>query len=122
MAHVTQLGYLGIGVSDIEAWEKFATQTLGLQVGERHAEPARQIANSLREAGFRVDADTSAEKTGHKIRTHLWQQKVPFIGVVGDRELEQGGLAVRHRQDGDLGTMTASAFGELLDRMTKERR
>lgn len=38
MAHVTQLGYLGIGVSDIEAWEKFATQTLGLQVGERHAD------------------------------------------------------------------------------------
>ena len=80
------------------------------------------MAKSLREAGFRVNADTTAEKTGHKIRTHLWSQKVPFVCVVGDRELDQECLAVRHRKDGDLGPMSPSDFSGLLDRMTTERR
>ena len=69
----------------------------------------------------RNGAQVSA-RTGHKIRKHLWQEKVPFVGVVGDRELEQGCMALRHRQDGDLGQMSPDAFVELLERMTDERR
>lgn len=93
-----------------------------LSVGERHAEAVDEIGKSLRSAGFRIDADTGAEKIGHKIRHHLWQEKVPFACVVGDRELESGGLTVRHRGDGDLGQMSIEEFGELLTRMDQERR
>ena len=49
-------------------------QGVVLSVGERHAEATEQMAGSLREGGVRVEADTSAEKTGHKIRKHLWQE------------------------------------------------
>jgi len=97
-------------------------QAVVLSVGERHKDAADAVSKSLRERGFRVDSDTSGEKIGHKIRLHLWQQKVPFVGVVGDREAETGGITVRHRADGDLGQMSPDEFGELLHRMVAERR
>ena len=93
-----------------------------LSVGERHADAVDDMAKSLRELGFRVHGDTSAEKIGHKIRKHLWQEKVPFVAVVGDRELEQGGMAVRHRQDGDLGQKSPADFAGILQQLTDERR
>lgn len=93
-----------------------------LAVGERHADAVQEMGKSLAQAGFRVDPDTTSEKIGAKIRHHLWQEKVPFACVVGDRELESGGLTVRHRTDGDLGQMSVEEFGELLERMTAERR
>ena len=93
-----------------------------LSVGERHADAVQEIGKSLSDAGFRIDADTGAEKIGHKIRHHLWQEKVPFVAVVGDREVETGGVTVRHRADGDLGQMSAQEFAELLGRVDSERR
>ena len=93
-----------------------------LSVGERHADRAAELATSLREAGFRVEADIDSEKIGQKIRKHLWTEKIPFVCVVGDQEIESGGLAVRHRADGDLGGMSPDDFGDLLTRMTAERR
>ena len=69
-----------------------------------------------------MEPDTTSEKIGHKVRQHLWQQKMPFVCVVGDRELESGGLTVRHRVDGDVGQMRPEEFGELLDRMMVDRR
>ncbi|MEM7203622.1 MAG: threonine--tRNA ligase [Planctomycetota bacterium] len=93
-----------------------------LSVGERHADRVEEVANSLREAGFRVEADTSSEKIGHKMRLHRWTEKVPFVAVVGDKELESGGLAISHRIDGDLGTQSVEQFADLLKRMIAERR
>jgi threonyl-tRNA synthetase len=93
-----------------------------LSVGERHAPRAEEIAADLTAKGFRVQADTDPEKIGHKIRTHLWAEKVPFACVVGDKELESGGLAVRHRTDGDLGTIPVGEFANLLSRMAEEHR
>ena len=98
------------------------TQGVILSVGERHSERAAELASALREQGFRIQADTDSEKIGQKIRKHLWTEKVPFTCVVGDQELESGGLAVRHRQDGDLGAMSPEEFSELLSRMTTEHR
>ncbi len=72
--------------------------------------------------GFRVEADTDSEKIGQKIRKHLWTEKVPFVCVVGDQEVESGDLAVRHRKDGDLGSLSPQELAELLIRMTQERR
>ncbi len=93
-----------------------------LSVGERHAERVTEIANQLREEGFRVDADSSAENIGHKIRHHLWQEKVPFIGVVGDREVESGGVALRHRADGELGSLGVAELRETLRQRVADRR
>ncbi len=93
-----------------------------LSVGERHAARAEELALALCEAGFRVEADTGAEKIGHKIRQHLWQEKVPLACVVGDNEVQDGGLTVRHRQDGDLGLMSVDRFRQVLETMTAERR
>ncbi|MEE2887652.1 MAG: threonine--tRNA ligase [Planctomycetota bacterium] len=97
-------------------------QAVVLSVGERHADRASQLADDLRSSGFRVEADVDSEKIGQKIRKHLWTEKVPFVCVVGDQEVESGGLAVRHRQDGDLGSLSPEEFANLLTRMSSERR
>ncbi len=97
-------------------------QAVVLSVGERHADYATGVAAALREQGFRVDADTSAEKVGAKIRHHLWQEKIPFVAVAGDQEVESRKLAVRHRQDGDLGALTPDEFAERLRTLERERR
>lgn len=97
-------------------------QAVLLSVGERHAAAVRDQAAALQARGLRVQADDTSEKIGQKIRHHLWQEKVPFVAVVGDQEVADGTLAVRHRQDGDLGTMSLGDFTALVERMAAERR
>jgi threonyl-tRNA synthetase len=97
-------------------------QAVLLSVGERHAERVERQARALREAGYRVLADTSPEKIGQKIRHHLFTEKVPFVAVVGDKELDGDALAVRHRTDGDLGTLAEAAFRARLDAMIAARK
>lgn len=97
-------------------------QAVIVSVGERHADRATELATNLRSAGFRIESDVESEKIGQKIRKHLWTEKVPLVCVVGDQEIESGGLAVRHRQDGDLGNLSPEDFSELLTRMSSERR
>jgi threonyl-tRNA synthetase len=89
-------------------------QAVLLTVGERHAETARRVQAELRARGLRIDVDDSGEKIGQKVRHHLFQQKVPFVAVVGDQELAQGTVTVRARSDGDRGAMSMAAFGDLL--------
>jgi threonyl-tRNA synthetase len=96
-------------------------QAVLLAVGERHAEAVQGLAASLRAAGLRVDADDSNEKIGQKIRHHLFQEKVPFVVVVGDQELQNGTVTVRSRTEGDLGTMPQAAFRELLQQKDADR-
>ena len=93
-----------------------------LAVGERHADRAEEVAKSLREAGYRAVADVGSEKIGHKIRHHLYEEKVPFIGVVGDKEVASGGVSVRHRQDGELGELALAQLGEALASKVTARR
>ncbi len=97
-------------------------QAVLLSVGERHAATVQQLAADLRGRDLRVDPDDSNEKIGQKIRHHLFQEKVPFVGVVGDQELANGTVTVRSRVDGDLGAMPVAAFGEMLARLDAERR
>ena len=94
-------------------------QAVLLSVGERHVEAVRAMAADLRKQGLRVHADDSAEKIGAKIRHHLFVEKVPFIGVVGDQEVAAGSMTVRGRVEGDVGTMAVSELAaklQLLDR------
>ncbi len=97
-------------------------QAVLLAVGERHGEAVRQMARDLRARGHRVDPDDAPDKIGQKIRHHLFQEKVPYVAVVGDQEVQNGSLTVRHRTEGDVGTLSVDAFADLLERASRERR
>ncbi len=84
-----------------------------LPIAARHAEYARQVEKSLDEKGIRVEIDARNEKINYKIR-EAQAQKIPYMLVVGDKEAEQGTVAVRHRSGGDLGAMPLDGFENKL--------
>ena len=81
----------------------------GGQETDGQAEYVAEVRKSLAYQGVRVIADVRNEKVGYKIREHTLQ-RVPYLLVAGDREREQGLVAVRSRSGEDLGTMTPEAF------------
>ena len=87
-----------------------------LTITEKQNDYARKVEHSLRQQGFRVEADLRNEKIGFKIREHTLQ-RVPYLVVVGDREAQEEKLAVRTRIGEDLGSMTPAAF---VGRLTEE--
>jgi threonyl-tRNA synthetase len=95
-------------------------QTVVMTITDRHAEYVEQVTKSLLGKGFRVESDLRNEKIGFKIREHTLQ-RVPYLLVVGDREMEQGAVAVRTRSGEDLGSMSLEEFVERL-RSEVERR
>ena len=80
-----------------------------LPISEKQADYASAVAKKLFDAGLRAEADLRNEKVGYKIRESQ-MQKIPYMIVVGDKEMESGELSVRSRRDGDLGVMTLDAF------------
>ncbi len=84
-----------------------------LPISERHLEAARSIAARLRQAGLRVEIDSRDEKIGKKIR-EAQMDKLQYMLVLGDAEIETDSLAVRSRQEGDLGVMTVDAVSAKL--------
>jgi threonyl-tRNA synthetase len=84
-------------------------QVAVLPITDRINAYAEGVARELREAGLRVELNTKSEKIGAKIRD-AQLQKVPFMLVLGDREMEQGNVAVRERAQGDLGSMPTEDF------------
>jgi len=84
-------------------------QVVVLNITDRQAEYAEKIANNLNKQGFRVDSDLRNEKIGYKIRQHTIE-RVPYLLVVGDREMEDGTVAVRTRKGEDLGVMSLNDF------------
>nr|NIO43552.1 threonine--tRNA ligase [Burkholderiales bacterium] len=91
-------------------------QAILLTITEKQASYAREVEKRLREADLRVEADLRNEKIGFKIREHTLQ-RVPYLLVIGQRETQDGTVAVRTRRGEDLGPMTVEA---LLDRLTRE--
>jgi threonyl-tRNA synthetase len=91
-------------------------QAVVLTITERQSEYARQVAERLRAAGFRVGADLRNEKISYKIREHSLQ-KLPYQLVVGDKEMQASAVAVRNRAGEDLGAMPVDA---LLARLQAE--
>ena len=79
-------------------------QVTVLNITDRQSEYAQQIAADLRDYGFRAEVDLRNEKIGYKIREHTLQ-KVPYMLVLGDREVETRTVAVRKRDGTDLGSM-----------------
>ena len=81
------------------------TQVKILNVTDRTAEYSKELAAALSDAGLRVELDLRNEKIGYKIR-EAQLSKVPYMFIVGDKELEAGTVSVRSRNAGDLGSMT----------------
>jgi threonyl-tRNA synthetase len=86
-----------------------------LPIADRHVEYAEQIEKTLREQLVRVKVDSSNEGIGAKIR-HAQLAKVPYMLIIGDKELEKGEVAVRSRSKGDLGAVSLPMFLEQLQR------
>jgi threonyl-tRNA synthetase len=87
-------------------------QVAVLPITDRVNEYAERVAAELRSAGLRVEENLRSEKIGAKIRD-AQMQKVPFMLVLGDREMEQGNVAVRERSKGDIGVMPTNDFVEM---------
>ena len=84
-----------------------------LPVTDRAADYCADAAKALENQGFRVEVDYRNEKIGKKIRD-AQMEKVPYMVVVGDRDMENGTVSPRHRTDGDLGAMSLEDFTALL--------
>jgi threonyl-tRNA synthetase len=95
-------------------------QAVVLPIADRHAEFAEEVASKLRALGLRVHVDDRSESTRYKVR-EAQVQKVPYMLVVGDKEVEAGSVSVRHRQAGDLGPQPVAEFAERVARLASER-
>ena len=91
-----------------------------LPVTDRAADYCAEQAKKLEDMGFRVEVDYRNEKIGRKIRD-AQMEKVPYMVVVGDRDMENGTVSPRHRADGDLGAMSMDAFAALLKQVVDNK-
>lgn len=88
-------------------------QAVVMNITDAQADYAQMVTQTLVQQGFRVESDLRNEKIGYKIREHTLQ-KIPYLFVVGDREKENGLVAVRSRSGEDLGSLPLAALVERL--------
>ncbi|MDO9622164.1 MAG: threonine--tRNA ligase, partial [Moraxellaceae bacterium] len=100
--------YAGI----LPAWLS-PVQVCVINITDKQADSVKEVEKSLKLKGFRAITDLRNEKVGYKIRERTLQ-RIPYLLVVGDREAENGTVAVRSRKGEDLGVMTPEAFIDLL--------
>jgi threonyl-tRNA synthetase len=89
-------------------------QATVMNITDSQADYVADVRKLLANQGFRVEADLRNEKIGYKIREHTLQ-RVPYLLVAGDREKDNGMIAVRTRAGEDLGTMTVAEFASRLN-------
>jgi len=92
-----------------------------IPIADRHVEYARQVAARLKQAGLRAEVDDSSDRMGNKIRK-AQEQKVPYMLVVGDKEVEAGAVAVRLRSNENLGPKPVEEFIALAQAAVAEKR
>ena len=127
MLHRAILGsferFIGILIEHYEgafpAWLA-PTQAVVMNISEKQGDFAKKVEKNLLESGFRVNSDLRNEKIGFKIREHTLL-KVPYLLVIGDREVETQTIAVRTRGGEDLGSMSVDQFSELLNTAISRR-
>jgi threonyl-tRNA synthetase len=95
-------------------------QAVVLPIADRHVEAAERVAEQLRAADIRTEVDDRTESVGRKIRD-AELRKVPYMLVVGDREAEEGTVAVRRHREGDQGTFAVAEFAAQLGREIASR-
>lgn len=100
--------YAGI----LPAWLS-PVQVCVMNITDKQADAVQNVEKALKSQDFRVISDLRNEKVGYKIRERTLQ-RIPYLLVIGEREAEQGTVAVRTRKGEDLGVMTVAAFTELL--------
>jgi len=127
MLHRAILGsferFIGILIEEFEgafpAWLA-PEQVVVMNITDNQAEYVEKVKNSLQNKGFRAICDLRNEKIGFKIREHTIQ-KIPYLLVAGDNELENNTVSVRTRSGEDLGSLTVEAFAELLEQQVARR-
>ncbi|WP_034429391.1 threonine--tRNA ligase [Caldisalinibacter kiritimatiensis] len=87
-----------------------------LPISDKFNDYALEIQNKLEEKGIRVEVDTRSEKIGYKIR-EAQLQKIPYMLIVGEKEVEEGTVSVRSRDEGDTGSLKVNEF---IDRLIDE--
>jgi threonyl-tRNA synthetase len=95
-------------------------QAVVIPIADRHNDYARQVAANLMERGYRAEVDESSNRMNAKIR-NAQQQKVPYMLVVGDKEVEDNAVAVRLRSGENLGPLPFSEFVGLMGRVVEGR-
>jgi threonyl-tRNA synthetase len=95
-------------------------QVAVMPISERHNTAASQLSEKLVDLGFRARADLRNEKINGKIRK-AQMEKIPYMVVLGDKEIENGSLAVRNRFEGDLGPFSFEKFVELIEDLKKNK-
>jgi threonyl-tRNA synthetase len=95
-------------------------QAILVPITDRHIEYARQVAGELRASGIRVEVDDSGNRMNAKIR-NAQLQKIPYMLVVGDREVEAGAVAVRTRDEEDRGAIPLAEFKQQLEERIRTR-
>ncbi len=127
MLHRAILGsferFIGILIEHYEgafpAWLA-PTQAVVMNITDKQGDFALEVEKSLAQSGFRAKSDLRNEKIGFKIREHTLL-KVPYLLVMGDREVETRSVAVRTREGVDLGSMPVEQFRELLAQAVSRR-
>jgi threonyl-tRNA synthetase len=95
-------------------------QIMLMPISERHLGRVRQVESLVSAAGFRVKSDARNEKVNLKIR-EAQLEKIPYMVIVGDKEVENGTLSVRNRFEGDLGTFSFEKFLELIQDLRQKK-
>ncbi len=127
MLHRAILGsferFIGILIEHYEgafpAWLA-PTQAVVMNITDKQADFALEVEKTLNQSGFRAKSDLRNEKIGFKIREHTLL-KVPYLLVIGDREVETKTVAVRTREGADLGSMSVSQFADFLTQAVSRR-
>lgn len=91
-----------------------------LPVADRHIDYVNSIKEALEKEGMRVEVDDRSEKIGYKIR-EAQMDKVPYMFIIGDKDIEANTVSVRHRKDGDLGAMKLSDFISMANEEIKTK-
>jgi threonyl-tRNA synthetase len=95
-------------------------QVMILSITDAQADYVQKLEKSLQNQGFRVESDLRNEKIGYKIREHT-MQRIPYLLVIGQREAQDGTVAVRTREGEDKGTYSVEDFVDLLTREIASR-
>jgi threonyl-tRNA synthetase len=90
------------------------TQVVVLNISDKQQPYTQKVVDFLQKQGIRAKSDLRNEKIGYKIREHTLKY-VPYMVIVGDEEMSQGLVSVRHRQGRDLGKMPLTVFSEMLN-------
>ncbi|MBL4867275.1 MAG: threonine--tRNA ligase [Pseudomonadales bacterium] len=120
MLHRAILGsferFIGILIENFAGWMPpwlAPTQAVVMGITDKHAEYCEKVRQLLENKGFRVISDLRNEKIGYKIREHTLQ-RVPYLLVAGDKEIENNSISVRTREGKDLGSIAITEFESLL--------